>query len=268
MAFSPQEFQITDAHTHIYPAKIAEKAAENIGRFYDLPARGHGSEEELLEMGRKYGVMRYLVCSVATVPQQVRFINEFIAGRCGERPEFFGFGAMHPDCDVAAEMAALQALGLHGLKLHPDFQRFYIDDRNAYPIYEEASARKLPILFHMGDHRYDYSSPQRLGRLLEDFPNLKVIAAHLGGYHVWDRDRDFLRRDNVWFDVSSTLPLLGAEESARQLRHMGLSRVFFGTDYPLWDYDEEMARFFTLPLSRSEFEAVLNGNFEAFLDSL
>ena len=72
----------------------------------------------------------------------------------------------------------------------------------------------------------------------------------------------------MWFDVSSTLPLLGAEESARQLRHMGLSRVFFGTDYPLWDYDEEMARFFTLPLSRSEFEAVLNGNFEAFLDSL
>lgn len=267
MRFTPQEFDIVDCHAHIYPPKIAEKAAQNIGRFYELPARCHGGAEELLADGKPYGVRNYLVSSAATAPGQVRFINEYMQSVCGEHREFIGFGAMHPNCDVAAETADLAARGLHGIKLHPDFQRFQIDDRNAYPIYEEACAHNLPILFHVGDNRYDYSSPARLGRVLADFPRLLVIAAHLGAYHVWETERDYLKRDTVWFDCSSTLALIGPEATAQQIRHLGLERVFFGTDFPLWNYDEELARFFQLPFTRTEFEAVLAGNFRRFMAS-
>lgn len=266
MRFSPNEFEIIDAHTHIYPPKIAVKAAENIGRFYGLPAYCSGGEDELLEKGTRLGVSRFLICSVATVPHQVSFINEFIATAQGEHPDrFIGFGALHPDCDVAAETEKLVSLGLSGIKLHPDFQKFNIDDRAAYPMYEEAVARNLPILFHMGDDRYTYSAPFRLVNILDDFPQLRVIAAHLGGYRVWDQARGILKRDNVWFDASSTLPLIGPERSVDQIRHFGADRVFFGTDFPLWDYDKEFSRFFELPLSYSEYKMILADNFKSFL---
>ncbi|MBP5166269.1 MAG: amidohydrolase [Oscillospiraceae bacterium] len=265
MRFSPTEFDIVDCHTHVYPPKIAAKAAQNIGEFYELPARCRGGVEELLEDGRKYGINNYLVCSAATTPAQVSFINKFIRDACREHAEFIGFGTMHPDCDVEAETRAIAEYGLRGIKLHPDFQEFYIDAPEAYPIYEHASAHGLPILFHIGDNRYSFSEPERLNRVLNDFPDLQVIAAHLGGYHVWDTDRSFLKRDNVWFDCSSTLALIGPEATAEEIRRMGVEKVFFGTDFPLWDYDEEVARFFELPMSRSEYEAILAGNFRAFL---
>lgn len=264
MQADPREYSIVDAHCHIYPAKIADKAAQSIGRFYRLPARCHGGVEELLSCGSPYGVRRYLVCSAATTPEQVHDINGFIAGCCEAHPEYYGYGTLHPDCDVAAESARIPALGLHGIKLHPDFQRFAIDAPTLYPVYEEMSARGLPILFHIGDDRGDGSSPLRLNRVLDDFPRLRVIAAHLGAYHVWEQPRDFLRRENVWFDCSSTIALIGAEEAARQIRRLGVERIFFGSDFPLWSYGEELTRFFELPLTRSEREAILGGNFLRF----
>lgn len=268
MVFTPEQFDIVDCHTHVYPPKIAEKAAKNIGDFYELPASCHGGVEELLSYGSKYSISNYLVCSVATTPAQVSFINKFIRDSCAEHKEFIGFGTMHPDCDAEREAEQIVSYGLHGIKLHPDFQRFYIDAPQAYPIYEAACEHRLPILFHVGDNRYPYSQPQRLNRVLEDFPGLQVIAAHMGGYHVWDQDRDFLRRDNVWFDCSSTLALMGPEATAAEIRRMGTDRVFFGTDFPLWDYDEEVGRFFDMPLSREEFQAVLGENFRQFMAAL
>lgn len=268
MTFSPLEFDIVDCHTHVYPPKIADKAAQNIGQFYELPARCHGGVEELLECGGRHNINNYLVCSAATTPAQVSFINEFIAAACDEHDEFIGFGTMHPGCDVESETEKLVRLGLHGIKLHPDFQRFYIDAPQAYPIYEHAQANDLPILFHVGDNRYDYSQPRRLGKVLEDFPGLRVIAAHMGAYHVWELEREYLKSDRVWFDCSSTIALIGAEATVRQIRKFGSDRVFFGTDFPLWDYDEEMERFFSLPMTRTEFEAILSKNFRSFMAQL
>ena len=154
---------IIDAHAHIFPDKIASRAADGISSFYDIPVRFDGSVGQLLEINRKAGVDRAIVQSVATVPEQVHNINNFISEQVRLHPEqLIGFGALHPDFpDIAGETERIISLGLRGIKLHSDFQRFNIDDPKAFPIYEAAEGR-LPILFHCGDARYDYSSPKRL----------------------------------------------------------------------------------------------------------
>ena len=57
-----KKYTIIDAHTHIFPEKIADKAVASIGNFYDLPMQGgNGRPRQLNELGEKYGVSHFLV---------------------------------------------------------------------------------------------------------------------------------------------------------------------------------------------------------------
>ena len=150
-----RDFEIIDTHTHVFPAKVSVKASDNIGRFYDLPAQHDGSCEELLANGSQYNIDRYVICSVATTPKQVKEINNFISAKQSEYDEFYGFGAMHPLMEgVGDEVERIIELGLHGIKLHPDFQKFQIND-NRYLLgivfilylYVDSANSKL-FLFH------------------------------------------------------------------------------------------------------------------------
>ena len=122
--------EIIDAHAHIYPAKIAEKATEAIGEFYgikmSMPA---GVPEKLLENGKRAGISRFVVHSCATKAAQVRPINEFIKREMDEHKEFLGFMTLHEDLteeQVYEEVEWCVKNGFKGVKLHPDFQKFYI----------------------------------------------------------------------------------------------------------------------------------------------
>ena len=116
------EYRIIDAHTHIYPDKIADKAGEAIGSFYNVPIYHTGTAEELLKFGEKIGVDKFLICSAATSPKQVTSINDFIIYECSKHEKFIGFGSVHPDFEnIDAELKRIKAAGLGGVKLHPDF---------------------------------------------------------------------------------------------------------------------------------------------------
>lgn len=260
--------KIYDMHAHIFPAKIAEKATSSIGRFYDIPMQEKGTAEDLLAQGRRIGVSRYLVCSTATTGAQVESINHFIAEEVRTHPEFIGFGSLHPDVpDPEAEVDRMIAAGLQGIKLHPDFQRFMIDDPAAYPIYEAAQGR-LPILFHMGDARYAYSLPIRLMNVLKKFPRLIAIAAHLGGYQRWKEAEEtdgYLGCPNLYLDTCSAIQFLPHERSEAIIRRHGADRVFWGSDYPMWDHKAEYERFLSLSLTDTEKEQILWKNAETFL---
>ena len=120
---------IIDAHCHIYPEKIAAKAVAGTDRFYGTGAAGLGTVSDLMEMGEQAGISHFIVQSVATTAKQVRSINEFIAASVEGDPRLTGLGTMHPDiADPEAEIDHLQALGLLGIKIHPDIQGVDIDD--------------------------------------------------------------------------------------------------------------------------------------------
>ena len=174
--------KVIDAHAHIFPQKIAERAVSSIGSFYGIPMDDDGTADVLLREMRTANVSQSLVCSVATKPEQVTSINTFLAEEAKRHPEFVPFAAMHPLMeDPEAEFERILKAGFYGIKLHPDFQAFYIDDPRADVIYRLAEG-KLPILFHTGDHRYEWSRPHRLARVMERFPSLVCIGAHFGGW--------------------------------------------------------------------------------------
>ncbi len=260
---------IFDAHAHIFPEKIASKAVAGIGNFYDsLEMHLDGTADTLVRQGEAADVGGFLVQSVATTPEQVKSINDFISEQVKKYPDkFVGFAAMHLDFpDIEQELERAVSLGLKGIKLHPDFQRFYIDDEKAFRIYKAAEEMKLPILIHMGDSRTEFSKPARLAKILEKFPALDVIAAHFGGWSEWDSAAAILGGKRLWTDCSSSLYAMSPEHARKLIDAYGADRVLFGTDYPMWTAKEELERFERVPLTEREREMILHENAEKLLN--
>lgn len=261
--------EIINAHAHIYPDKIAQKATEAIGEFYDIKMTAKaGTVENLLEKEKLAGVSKFIVHSCATKPHQVRAINEFIKKELNEHSELIGFMTLHQDLtqeEMTAEVDWCVENGFKGVKLHPDFQKFLIDGEEAQKIYR-AVGDKLPILFHTGDDRYEYSKPARLAATAKKYPHMRFIGAHFGGYRCWDELDVYKGLDNVWFDTSSSLMFISVEKAMSLINYFGFERFFFGDDYPMWDINEEKARFENLPLSDKAKEAIYSENIKKFLN--
>lgn len=256
--------KIINTHCHIYPNKIASKAVESIGQFYDLPMALDGTVEGLVKDGEKIGTVHYLVHSVATAPKQVKSINEFIFGEIKDRPDLFtGFGTLRPNSDdIEGDVDYLFNLGLKGIKLHPDFQQFALNEKKSFKIAEVADKYNLPMLIHCGDYRYNYSNPNELKELLESFPNLIIIGAHFAGWSVWEEATKELagKYENLYVDLSSSLYGISSETANELIHAYGVDKVLFGTDFPMWDSVSEMEYFNKIKLNAEEKNKILYEN--------
>jgi len=253
-------YKILDAHCHIFPDKVAHRAASAIGKFYDAKMCMDGRADTLINEGAKAGFTHYLVHSVATTPKQVSRINTFIAETVGQSGgKMTGFGAMHPESDdMKRDLEELISLGLKGVKLHPDIQGYKSDDYRMLKIYELCEKYNLPVLIHCGDSRYDNSNPNRIAPILDIYDKLTVIGAHFGGYTVWEQAAERLAgHKNFYVDTSSSLFALKKGEAEKIIKIYGEDRVLFGTDYPMWNPKEELDRFFALDLSEEQREKIL-----------
>ena len=266
------DYDIFDAHAHVYPNKIADRAVKAIGEFYDIPIQKNGTVEGLVEAwtdenGEKVA-KKCLIHATATTPHQVKSINDFISGIVKNNKDFVGFGTLHTELteeETFAEAQRMLDIGLKGVKLHPDFQKFNADCEAAKKMYRATEGR-LPILFHAGDRRYGYSAPERIAAVAKAFPKQTVIAAHFGGYSEWEKVVDVYKGiDNVYFDTCSTLFALTPEKAKSIIDALGSERFLFGTDYPMWDPLEELGRFMRLPLSEKERVEILGKNAEELL---
>ncbi len=258
-----KQYKIIDAHCHIYPDKIAEKAAEATCDFYNgLGSTLDGTVSTLLKEAQIAGIDHCIVQSVATTPKQVSSINNFIADVVSQSDgKFTGLGTLHPDSeDVKADVEEIISLGLKGVKLHPDIQKFKIDDYRMLKIYELCEGR-LPLLIHTGDHRYDFSNPNRMMPILDIYQNLTVIGAHFGGWSVWEEaTKQLCKYENFYVDCSSSLYAITPEKAKELMLAYGMDRVLFGTDYPMWKPEEEVQRFMKIDLTEQEREDILCNN--------
>ena len=258
-----KKYKIIDAHCHIYPDKIAKKAAGATCDFYSgLGSTLDGTVSTLLKEADIAQVEHCIVQSVATTPKQVSSINKFIAASVAESEgKFTGFGTLHPDSeDVKADVDEIISLGLKGVKLHPDIQKFKIDDYRMLKIYELCEGR-LPILIHTGDHRYDFSNPNRMMPILDIYKNLTVIGAHFGGWSIWEEATKKLSKyKNFYVDCSSSLYAMTPQKAKELMQTYGTNRVLFGTDYPMWNPKEEIERFMQIELTEKEREDILYNN--------
>ena len=208
---------------------------------------------------------------VATNARQVEHVNDFMAetvkNNTSESFTPIGFAGIHQDYpEICKEAERIISLGLKGIKIHPDIQRVNIDDDRLMPLYE-AIEGKLPLYLHIGDDReeYQFSSTERLIKIKKRFPNLEVVAAHLGGYSAWHKIGLLTDLDKIWFDSSSALWAMDSRRAKQIIEELGTSRVMFGTDYPVAYVNEELERFMKIELDEKAREDILYNNAARFL---
>jgi predicted TIM-barrel fold metal-dependent hydrolase len=135
-----------------------------------------------------------------------------------------------------------------------------IDEPRMQKIYELCEGT-LAILMHTGDHRFDFSNPNRMEPVLKKYPNLTVIGAHFGGWSVWDEATKRLSKyKNFLVDCSSSLYAMSPERAKELIFTYGTDRVLFGTDYPMWDIDTEIERFMKIELTEEQREDIFYNN--------
>ena len=250
--------KVIDFHAHIFNDKIAHLAIANLENHYKMPWQCKGTLEDMRENIKNSGFYRAVIFSTPTKPTQTVINNDFLFNIKDE--EFIVFGSVHPDYeDVKGEIKRIKQHALRGFKFHPDFQRFNIDDDKALRMYEEIGS-EYPIVLHVGDKELDFSAPERLSRVLEIFPEHKFVAAHMGGYSVWETGAKYLLGENVWIDTSSSMWNLDFEKMAQIIKQHGADKVLFGTDYPAVDLKWEYERFCSIPISEEDKEKILFKN--------
>ncbi len=247
--------KIVDFHAHAFHDKIAEKAANNLNEYYGIPLAADGHFEYVLNSMKENNITKMVIHATATTAKQVEMTNDYVSSLTGQ--DIIGFGSMHPDYKkVEKELDRMEKLGLKGIKLHPIFQGFVMDDEKLFPIYEQLEGR-FPVLMHAGDKNSDATSPKRIAHILDRFPGLTIIAAHLGGYSEWDDAQKYILGRNLYIDTSSAIRFLTPERSKELIIKHGVDKVLFGTDYPLSLHKEELDVFDKIDLTEEEREQIL-----------
>ncbi len=246
--------KIVDVHAHAFDEKIAIKATENLHHYYGIKPAADGRLKNLIESYKENKIDKLVLCATATKPAQVQMINNYVSKLLCEN--IVGLGTLHPDFDdIDAEIERIKSLGLSGVKLHPVFQNFKIDEEKAIEMFRKIGSN-FPILIHLGDKNTDASSPKRLANIMEMYPEITFIGAHLGGYSEWDEAKKYLIGKNLYLDTSSSTRFMEPEEAKEIIRLHGADKVLFGTDYPLSNHKFEINCLEKLGLSDEEYEKI------------
>ena len=255
---------IIDAHTHIFPDKIAAKAVVNMRRNSPVPLASNGTLNGLLESMVEAQITRSVVLPVSTKPEQVKSINRF-AVELRQNQKIIPIGSLHPKLpDLRNEIKRLKDHGIRGVKMHPDYQAFFVDDEKIFPIYEALAAEELILYLHAGKNINlpdpPCCTPERLARVAKIFPQLKLVAAHLGGWRMWDDVERYLVGTDVWFDTSFVSAYINQEQFLKIIRNHGVEKIIFGTDSPWNGQSKSVREIMNLPLPKHEMDLILGQN--------
>lgn len=259
---------LIDFHTHCFPDKIAKSAIDKLSfASGGLIPNTDGTVAGLKALMKSQNVDRAVLLSIATNATQQTKVNDFAASVNGDG--IISFGSVFPDSeDCLYELERIKSLGLKGVKLHPDYQGFFIDDDKMIPIYKKISSLGLITVFHAG---FDYgfpppygATPERVERALKHFES-PVVAAHWGGVNCGEGVLKHLCGKDIYFDTSfgySTLPKYYAEKI---LEKHTADKMLFGTDCPWHTAEMEMSLFNSLSLTEGEMEKITHKNAEKLL---
>lgn len=260
---------LIDFHTHCFPDKIASRAVDKLS-FASGGLEPH-TDGTLLDLKKYMSINKVdisVVLNIATNASQQQNVNDFAAA-VNENEDIVSFGSVYPWADdVFSELERIKALGLKGIKLHPDYQGFSADDEKMKPIYKKISSLGLITVFHAG---FDYgfpppygATPQKMAKALSWFES-PVIAAHWGGLSCNEDVLKYLAHTNVYIDTSFGYGTMPKYYAQKIMESFGTDRVFFGTDTPWHSVEMELKLLNSLGLSDEDMEKITCKNACAIL---
>ena len=264
-----------DFHTHCFPDALAPRAMESLGKtfrvFSYISAHTDGTAGCARRLLQGAGIDRAVVCNIATNTRQERKVNDFAIELLGADDFFIPLGSIHPDSEcMEEELDRLQAAGIKGIKLHPDYVGTHLDDARFDKIFSLLEARGMLCVLHTGrdpispDHVH--ATPKMIAEVIDRHPKLKLIAAPMGGY---DRARDVIEHllgKNVYFDTSlCSLRHHERDELIRILHEHPADRLLFATDTPWSNPRKEIEFLESAGLDRARLDAIYAQNALALL---
>ena len=255
---------LIDFHAHAFPDKIAAAAVGKLAfAAGGLQPQTDGSPASLKAQMQADGVDISVVHSIATKPSQQTNVNNF-AIELNKDPAIVAFGSVHPDApDALEELERIAAAGLKGIKFHPEYQHFYVNDEKMKPIYRKISQLGLITLFHAG---MDYGMPppyhcmpEQLAQALYWFDS-PVVAAHWGGLGCGEAVLEKLCGKDVWFDLSFGYGVMAKCTAQAIVDKHTPDRLLFASDMPWHRPSWEKRLLDTLDISQADREKIFSGN--------
>lgn len=264
--------KIIDFHNHIFPDHIALKVIESIKKETGFSPFGEGTIESLKKEMARSCVKISVILGVATSPRLTRPTNEWVIKNRTEN--LIPIGSIHPLLeDFKSEVKFLKDSGVKGVKFNSIFQNIRPDDENLFPIYEEIINNEMFLIFHSGrglgeDHGSEVlSTPERIGKLLNIFPNIKMVIAHFGGYKMIEESKRHLLGKNVYLDTSYPPGLCFQDKKwvLDMIYHHDPDKILFGTDSPFSRQKEDIDYIMNLPISQELKERIFYKNAQDLL---
>ncbi|MBN2442909.1 MAG: amidohydrolase family protein [Spirochaetales bacterium] len=229
---------IIDFHTHAFPDNLAEHAINALEAECDVKTKHAGTVSSLLGSMDDAGIDISVICSIATKPSQFEPILSWSKQIDSQR--IIPFPSLHPDDpDPYEKIKIIHNEGFKGIKLHPYYQKFAIDEERLFPIYEACSHYRLLLVCHTGFDiafpRDRIADPEKIEFITSRFPNLMFIATHLGGWYDWDEVDRYLIGNPRYMEISFSLEELPAETARRMIVAHQRGYLLFGTDSPWTD---------------------------------
>lgn len=255
---------ILDMHTHAFPDAIAAKALPKLASICGCPYETDGTLAGTQAKMKEWGVDAFALMHIATTPTQHTSVNNWAASI--QKGNVFCFGSVHPNAEnPTQEIRRIHELGLKGIKFHPDYQEFMVDDPRVFPLYEEAAALHLPVTFHTGRDPLSpdliHAPAEKMARIADLFPQMTIIAAHMGGMSTPEEADAFLvGKLNVYLDTAFISHFLTPEQAAPMMRRHGLDRILFASDSPWSRSCDELDFLQQCGFTSSELELILGEN--------
>jgi hypothetical protein len=262
--------RIIDFHTHAFPDELASRAMAYLEEEGGIKARLDGTVSSLLGSMDKAGIEKSVVCSIATKPSQFETILNWSKSILSER--IVPFPSIHPADPLAIErVSEIRGEGFKGIKFHPYYQDFNIDDELFFPVYERICRENLIVVMHTGfDFAFEKirkADPARIIRVIEKFPDIKMVTTHLGAWDDWAEVEKHIEGKKIYMEISFSLEFLGKEAARKIILNHPAEHLLFGTDSPWTDQGETLALFRELGLNPDIEEMVLRENAVRLLES-
>lgn len=261
-----------DVHSHAYADKIVERAMQQLkSRMPPDYQSEDGRLTSLVASLAENGLDAAVVCSIATKPPQFDVIMEWSAairnGVFGEETarRVIPFISIHPsDPDRYGRVEQIAKAGFKGLKFHPYYQGFVLDDPEAIDLFRCVARNGLTIICHVGfDIAYPHDricDPVRVRRVAEALPDAKFIAAHFGGWMDWDEAEAHLVGQPIDIEISLALDNLPLDRVRDMIMRHPQDRLHYGSDWPWSRHAESLALLEKMALPRERLTALLGGN--------
>ncbi len=261
---------IIDTHTHIFPDDQAAVFLKNTAEMFDVKTYGLATETDLLSQMDESNISYSVIHMVAPFPSGVKGTNSWLINLNQDR--FIKFGTVHPQYkDYEDEIKRLKDNNICGVKFQPDIQRFHPDKKEAaYHVYEALSKAGLKVMFHIGGEPLpgpkDRSKPHMIRNIALDFPDLKIVGAHLAGLNMWEETYEHLvGLKNVYMESSLSYQFIDPDMAEKIIKEHGTNKIFFGSDYPFGSINESVQAANAVDfLSDEEKKDIMGRNAEKF----